>query len=79
MGPKAYRKQVEDLNVELTVTPQRPQVACDRDNQRPLNGVGAQHDQACAAIPVSGSRDHQQSRRTTPPAVIACKGLALFK
>ena len=43
VGPKAWRKQVEALEMELT-DHLRARRLRDQDSQRLLNGVGAQHD-----------------------------------
>ena len=74
MGPKAYRKQVEDLNVELTAH-LRDRRLRDRDNQRLLNGVGAQHDQGHVLrfLYQGVEPTNNRAERDLRPAVIARK------
>jgi transposase len=74
MEPKAYRKQVENLNVELTAH-LRDRRLRDRDNQRLLNGVGAQHDQGRVLrfLYHGVEATNNRAERDLRPAVIARK------
>jgi transposase len=74
IGPKAYRKQVEDLDIELTAHLQDRRLR-DRDNQRLLNGVGAQHDQGHVLrfLYQGVEPTNNRAERDLRPAVIARK------
>jgi transposase len=74
MGPKAYWKQVEDLDMELTAH-LRDRRLRDRDNQRLLNGAGAQHDQGHVLrfLHEGVEPTNNRAERDLRPAVIARK------
>ena len=74
MEPKAWRKQVEDLNIELTAHLKDRRLR-DRDNQRLLNGVGAQHDQGHVLrfLYHGVEPTNNRAERDLRPAVIARK------
>jgi transposase len=75
MKPTDYRKQVEALNEELT-THLRDRTLCDEDNQRLLNGVGAQHDRGHVLrfLDQDGLEPtNNRAERDLRPAVIARK------
>jgi hypothetical protein len=74
IGPKAWRKQVEDLNIELTAH-LRDRRLRDRDNQRLLNGAGAQHDQGHVLrfLYQGVEPTNNRAERDLRPAVIARK------
>jgi transposase len=74
MEPKAYRKQVENLDIELTAH-LRDRRLRDRDNQRLLNGVGAQHDQGHVLrfLYQGVEPTNNRAERDLRPAVIARK------
>ena len=70
-----YRKQVDELNGELT-SHLRDRVLSDEDNQRLLNGVGAQHDRArvLSFLTEEGVEPtNNRAERDLRPAVIARK------
>ncbi len=74
MGPKAWRKQVEALDMELTahLTDRRLR---DRDSQRLLNGVGAQHSRGHVLrfLREDVEPTNNRGERDLRPAVIARK------
>ena len=74
MGPKAYQKQVGELNIELTAHLKDRRLR-DRDNQRLLNGVGAQHDQGHVLrfLYQGVEPTNNRAERDLRPAVIARK------
>jgi transposase len=74
MGLTAYRKQVEDLDIELTAHLRHRRLR-DRDNQRLLNGVGAHHDQGHVLrfLYQSVEPTNNRAERDLRPAVIARK------
>jgi hypothetical protein len=74
MGPTAYRKQVEDMDIELTAH-LRDRRLRDRDNQQLLNGVGAQHDQGHVLrfLYQGVEPTNNRAERDLRPAVIARK------
>jgi hypothetical protein len=75
MKPTDYRKQAEALNDELT-TYLRDRTLCDEDNQRLLNGVGAQHDRGHVLrfLHQDGVEPtNNRAERDLRPAVIARK------
>jgi transposase len=70
-----YRKQVDELKDELTLH-LRDRVLSDEDNQRLLNGVGAQHDRArvLSFLTEEGVEPtNNRAERDLRPAVIARK------
>jgi hypothetical protein len=75
LGAAAYRIQVEELNGELTFH-LRDRVLSDEDNQRLLDGVGAQHDRArvLSFLTEEGVEPtNKRAERDLRPAVIARK------
>ena len=75
LGAADYRKQVDELKGELTLH-LRDRVLSDEDNQRLLNGVGAQHDRArvLAFLTEEGVEPtNNRAERDLRPAVIARK------
>jgi hypothetical protein len=74
MEPKAYRQQVEDLDIERTAH-LRDRKLRDRDNQRLLNAVGGQHDWGHVLRFLSEDVEPTNNRaeRDLRPAVIARK------
>jgi transposase len=70
-----YRIQIDELNGELTFH-LRDRVLRDEDNQRLLNGVGAQHDRARVLSFLTGEGvepTNNRAERDLRPAVIARK------
>jgi transposase len=75
LNPADYRNQVEGLKDELTFH-LRDRVLSDEDNQRLLNGVGAQHDRArvLSFLTEEGVEPtNNRAERDLRPAVIARK------
>jgi transposase len=75
LNPADYRNQVEELKDELTFH-LRDRVLSDKDNQRLLNGVGAQHDRArvLSFLTEEGVEPtNNRAERDLRPAVIARK------
>jgi transposase len=75
MDAASYRKQVDELNGDLTFH-LRDRVLSDADNQRLLNGVGAQHDRArvLSFLTKKGVEPtNNRAERDLRPAVIARK------
>jgi hypothetical protein len=73
--PAAYRRQAEVLEDELT-THLRDRVLTDPDNQRLLNGVGAQHDRGHLLRFLSNDAiepTNNRAERDLRPAVVARK------
>jgi transposase len=73
-GSKAYWKQVEELDSELTAH-LRDRRLRDQDNQRLLNGVGVQHDrgQVLRFLREKVEPTNNRAERDLRPAVIARK------
>jgi transposase len=74
MESKVYRKQVEDLDRELKAHLRNRRLR-DRDNQRLLNGVGAQHDRGHVLrfLYEGVEPTNNRAERDLRPAVIARK------
>jgi hypothetical protein len=75
MKPKDYRKQAKALDDELT-THLRDRTLGDEDNQRLLNGVGAQHDRGHVLRFLGRDKvepTNNRAERDLRPAVIARK------
>jgi transposase len=74
MGPEAWRKQVEDIDIELTAHLKDRRLR-DLDNQRLLNGVGAQHDRGHVLrfLREDVEPTNNRAERDLRPAVIARK------
>ncbi|HWD99893.1 MAG TPA: transposase, partial [Bryobacteraceae bacterium] len=74
MGTRAWRKQVEELDTELTAHLKDRRLR-DRDNQRLLNGVGIQHDRGHVLrfLREEAEPTNNRAERDLRPAVIARK------
>jgi transposase len=74
MGARAWRKQAEQLDTELTAH-LRDRRLRDRDNQRLLNGVGVQHDRGHVLrfLREQAEPTNNRAERDLRPAVIARK------
>jgi transposase len=75
MNPRAYRRHVSQLHEELT-THLRDRRLCDPDNQRLLNGAGAQHDRGHLLRFLSQhgvEPTNNRAERDLRPAVVARK------